>query len=229
MFFKRRILQAEYFDALDRPASEMTEAYALLAFVNRVCQLARPYQKLLPKMLGGERCRSLTLLDLGAGDGWLGNELTHWAAARGWDWRVTNLDLNARALSLSNNGQCVVGSALSLPFRDGAFDVVMASQMAHHLAADDEVCLHFKEGWRVAREAVLFNDLHRNVGLYAAIWLLLRLKRAPETFLFDGLVSVRRGWRVNEWRALAERAEIPNARVWLYYGSRVILEARKNC
>ena len=29
--------------------------------------------------------------------------------------------------------------------------------------------------------------------------------------------------------ALAARAEIPNARVWLYYGSRVILEARKKC
>ena len=229
MFFKRRILQAEYFDALDRPASEMTEAYALLAFVNRVCMLARPYQTLLPKMLGGERCRSLTLLDLGAGDGWLGNELQRWAAARGWDWRVTNLDLNARALALSNHGRCVVGSALALPFHDGAFDVVMASQMAHHLATDDEVAVHFKEAWRVARAAVLFNDLHRNVGLYAAIWLLLRLKRAPETFLSDGLVSVRRSWRVKEWRALATRAEIPNPRVWLYYGSRVILEARKKC
>jgi len=227
VFFKRRILQAEYFDALDRPASEMAEAYAMLAFVNRVCLLARPFQRLLPKMLGEERCRSLTLLDLGAGDGWLGNELQRWAAARGWDWRVTNLDLNARALSLSHNSPGVVGSALALPFRDGAFDIVMASQMAHHLATDDEVCAHFKEAWRVARAAVLLNDLHRNVILYAAIWLLLRLKRAPETFLSDGLVSVRRGWRVKEWRALAARAEIPNARVWLYYGSRVILEARK--
>jgi hypothetical protein len=211
---------------MDRPASEMAEAYAMLAFVNRVCLLARPFQRLLPKMLGEERCRSLTLLDLGAGDGWLGSELTRWAAKRGWDWRVTNLDLNARALSLSNNGQ---GSALALPFRDGAFEVVIASQMAHHLATDDEVGLHFKEAWRVAREAVLFNDLHRNVGLYAAIWLLLRLKGAPETFLSDGLVSVRRGWRVKEWRELAGRAEIPGARVWLYSGSRIMLEARKKC
>ena len=137
---------------MDRPASEMAEAYALLAYVNRICQLARPFQRFLPKMLGEERCRSLTLLDLGAGDGWLGNELQRWAAARGWDWRVTNLDLNARALSLNHNSPCVVGSALALPFRDGAFDVVIASQMAHHLATDDEVCLHFKEGWRVARE-----------------------------------------------------------------------------
>ncbi len=206
----------------------MAEAYALLAFVNRVCLLARPYQTHLPKMLGVERCQSLTLLDLGAGDGWLGNELQLWAAARGWDWRVTNLDLNARALSLSNNSQCVVGSVLALPFRDRAFDVVIASQMAHHLASDDEVRVHFKEAWRVAREAVLFNDLHRNVGLYAAIWLLLRLKRAPQTFLSDGLVSVRRSWRVKEWRELAARAGIPNACVWLYAGSRVILQVRKN-
>jgi 2-polyprenyl-3-methyl-5-hydroxy-6-metoxy-1,4-benzoquinol methylase len=228
MFFKRRVLQAEYFDAIDRPDSELAEAYAMLSVINRLCLLARQFQKLLPGMLGEERCHSLSLLDLGAGDGWLGNELSRWAAKRGWDWRVTNLDLNARALERNPRGRNVAGSALSLPFRDDAFDMVIASQMAHHLETDGDVCRHFQEAWRVAREGIVLNDLHRNAAFYAALWVLLHLQRAPRHFVCDGLLSIRRGWRVAEWRALAARAEIPNPRVWLSAGARVILTARKN-
>ena len=227
MFFRRRLLQAEYFDALDRPAAEMAEGYELLGRMNRLFLLASPFKKALPQLFGPERCRSLSLLDLGAGDGSLGHELSQWAAARGWDWRVTNLDLNLRAIQLNGAGQCVVGSALSLPFRDQCFDVVIASQMAHHLMSDNEVCRHFQEAWRVSRDVIFFNDLHRNPALYAVLWLIIRLRRYPSHFRSDALLSVRRGWRVGEWRRLADQAGIPGAEVRLYAGARVILQARK--
>jgi hypothetical protein len=41
------------------------------------------------------------------------------------------------------------------------------------------------------------------------------------------MLSVRRGWRVEEWRELARRAAIPNFRVSVYYGARIFLQARK--
>ena len=227
MFFNRRVLQAEYFDALDRPAAELAEAYATLAGVNRIFLLARPFQRLLPVLAGPERCRSLSLLDLGAGDGSLGVQLSAWAANRGWDWRITNVDVNLRALRLNPAGQSIVGSALALPFRDETFDAVIASQMAHHLDTDEEVSRHFREAWRVAKLGVVFNDLHRNVLFCAALWLVLRLRGCPGHFISDAMISVRRGWRVQEWRALAGQAGIPGARVSLSAGARVILYASR--
>jgi len=228
MFLNRRSLQAEYFDTFDRPAAEIAEGYRMLGKVNRLFHFAEPYQTFLPKTLGPEACRSLTLLDLGAGDGSLSAELTRWAAARGWDWRFTNLDLNRKAMRLNPAARWVAASALSLPFRDRSFDVVMASQMTHHLDAGDEVRAHFCEAWRVTRQVLLINDLHRNVVLYSILWVLLQLYGFPEHFKNDGMLSVLRAWRVNEWRLLVRQAGIPNARVWLYGGARLMLQARRN-
>src|SRR5436853_583660 len=82
------------------------------------------FHRLLPELLGQPACRSLSILDLGAGDGSLGKVLAPWAAKRGWNWRFTNLDIHFLALSLNHTGVNVVASALALPFRDASFDVV---------------------------------------------------------------------------------------------------------
>lgn len=227
MFLKHRALQAEYFDELDRPAAEIAESFAMLARVNRFFAVARTFQNGLPKMLGEERCRSLSLLDLGAGDGSLGKELSRWAATHGWEWRFTNLELNPHAAKLNPNAEWVIGSVLQLPFSDRSFDVVIASQMTHHLTSNDDVCQHFKEAWRVTRDVLFINDLHRNAALYSLLWVWLRVFQVPGHFRSDTLLSVKRGWRVREWQSLAQRAGIPNAHVWLYGGARLVLEARR--
>ena len=227
MFLKHRALQAEYFDALDRPAAEVADGYAMLARVNRFFSFASPFQKFLPQTLGEDRCHSLSLLDLGAGDGSLGEQLRRWAAARGWEWRITNLEPNIQAMRPNPSAHWVAASALKLPFRDQSFDVVIASQMTHHLMSDDEACRHFREAWRVARHVLLLNDLHRNVILHSLLWVYLRLGGFSEHFRSDGLLSVRRSWRVREWQILAARAGIPDARVWLYGGARLILQATR--
>ncbi len=227
MFLSRRATQAEYFDAPDRSLAEISEGYRLLARVNRVFRFAEPFQRLIPQLLGAERCRVLTLLDLGAGDGSLGTELTAWALQRGWNWRVTNLELNPLALQLNSSSQNVGGSALDLPFQKSSFDVVIASQMTHHLGSDVDVARHFREAWRVSRDAVLVYDLHRSVLMYGVIWLFLHAWGFPAHFRSDGLLSVRRGWRVQEWQALAEQAGIRNASVWRDHGARILLRARK--
>lgn len=227
MFLKRRALQAEYFDEHDRPFEELAAGYAMLTRVNRLFIHTKPYDNRIPKLLGEERCRSLSVLDIGAGDGSFGEDLTRWAAKRGWDWRVTNLDLNQQVTRLNPSAKWVVASALQMPFADQTFDVVTASSMTHHFVSEDDVVQHFREAWRVTRGALLLNDLHRNIFLYSLLWLTVRCFRFPEIFRQDALLSVKRGWRRREWRELARRAGIPNARVWLYGGARIMLEASR--
>jgi hypothetical protein len=227
VFLNRRSTQAEYFDAPDRTPEEVARGYGELARMNRVCQFTRPFVTLIPKLLGEQHCHSMTLLDLGAGDGSLGAALRGLAEKRGWNWRVTNLDLNPLALRLNPAGRNVAASALSLPFANGSFDVVIASQMAHHLTSDTDVAQHFREAWRVARDAVVLCDLHRNLGLLCGVWFWVRVLRLSPQLRDDGVLSVRRGFRVGEWQALAGQAGIVNARISVYAGARIVLQASK--
>ena len=79
----------------------------------------------------------------------------------------------------------VIGSALQLPFADNSFDLVIASQMTHHLT-DEEVVRHWRESWRVTRDGIFICDLHRNAGFYSLLWLILWLLRTDE--------QVAEGW-----------------------------------
>jgi 2-polyprenyl-3-methyl-5-hydroxy-6-metoxy-1,4-benzoquinol methylase len=227
MFLSRRATQAEYFDSPERSFAEVAESYRCLALINRLFYFTEPFQRFIPRILGAEKCRSLTLLDLGAGDGSLGAGLERWAAKRNWSWKVTNLDCNPHALQLCKNGRTVAGSVLELPFENESFDVVIANQMTHHLASDEEIAQHFREALRVSRQAILLSDMQRNAFLYGIIWMVLHAGMFPKHFRDDGLLSVKRGFRVDDWRALANRAGIHNAKVWNYFGARVMLSATK--
>jgi SAM-dependent methyltransferase len=226
MFLGRRSAQVEYFDLPGRTASEIEAEFRDLDRINRFFQVARPFQEKLPAWLGLERCSHLDILDVGAGTGFLGQTLSAWAAKRGWDWRFTNLDANGDTPQVDPAAVRVVGSALQMPFADASFDLVIASQMTHHFS-DEQVVLHLREAWRVARDAVMISDLHRNVGLRALLWLGSMLLGVGHEVRSDGMISVARGFRCGEFRQLAQSAGLDNARVKLYFGARILLFARK--
>lgn len=225
MFLGRRSTQTEYFDA-ERSEAELAEFFRALNRINRLFVFAEPFQRWLPQLLGTSTCRTASILDLGAGDGFLGRVLCEWAQERGWNWRVTNFDLSVPSLRLDSAGRKVAGSVLALPFRAASFDAVIASQMTHHLT-DAETRQHLAEAWRVAGRVIMVSDLHRNAALYGMLWLLFHLRRFPATIAADGLLSVKRGWRVPELRRLATAAGIERARIGLYFGARILLQAHK--
>ena len=164
----------------DLPEAERAGAFRELDRINRLFHFSHPFVSRLPSLAGKKRCERLEILDVGAGTGLLGERLSAWAQRRGWDWRFTNLDANPVALKSGGTAKSVTGSALQLPFADSSFDLVVASQMTHHLT-DEEVVQHWREAWRVTRDAMFICDLHRNAGLYAMLWLTMRVMRASRT------------------------------------------------
>jgi ubiquinone/menaquinone biosynthesis C-methylase UbiE len=227
MFLARRSAQAEYFDAPERTASELADHYVWLNRVNRVTRFDRPFRMWIPRLLPEADCRDLTVLDVGAGDGELGRTLSSWAGQQGWSWKFTDLDLSSHACALNPNPRATVGSATALPFPDRSFDVVVATTMTHHLPEDADVVAHFREAARVARRLVLVCDMQRSALFLGALGLFLWLHRVPREFREDGLLSVRRGWRVEEWQRMAAAAGLVDARVWSEHGTRVLLSVQK--
>jgi ubiquinone/menaquinone biosynthesis C-methylase UbiE len=227
MLLERRATEPEKFDLPGRSLAMVQEDYQQLARVNRLFRFAEPFQRLIPATVGEAQCRSLSVLDLGAGDCSMGETLEGWARSKQWEWEVTHLDLNPLALSLNDNPRRVVGSALALPFRDDSFDVVIAAQMTHHLEVPKGVVSHFREAYRVARKMVVIYDLHRTLPMYLLVLGTLICMRAPKDFRHDGLLSVKKGWRPPEWLAMARDAGIAKPVVSVDRVARVVLLAVK--
>jgi ubiquinone/menaquinone biosynthesis C-methylase UbiE len=224
----KRATEPEHFDDPARTPEEVADAYRQLERVNRLFFMHDPYTRVMAKWLGHQNCQRLSILDVGAGDGWLGNAMEKWARKHcGWDWHVTHLETNRVALKLNRSPRNVIGSALALPFVANSFDVVIASQMTHHLESDEDVIRHFREAYRVARRGVFITDMQRTRFLYTLLWLTLRLLRLRPEMRKDGLLSVRRSFRRHELEGLAAQAGLTGATVHSYHGVRVIVAAKK--
>lgn len=220
-------MQAEYLDAPERSADEMQSHYDWLNRVNGLMKFERPFRIWIPRLLGQPACRKLNILDVGAGDGMLGRTLSAWAQKQGWEWNFTDLDLSTTTSTLNPNPRTVVGSATALPFDAGSFDVVIANMMTHHIVGEENLIRHVCEAHRVSGRLVLFCDMQRNLPFLAMLGSLLWLWRAPKDFREDALISVRRGWRLDEWRRLATVAGYPDARTWREHGTRILLSISK--
>jgi 2-polyprenyl-3-methyl-5-hydroxy-6-metoxy-1,4-benzoquinol methylase len=88
-----------------------------------------------------------------------------------------------------------------------SFDVVMSTLVCHHLS-DEQVVSFFKQACRVAKQAVIINDLHRHflasIGFAAAVPLFFRNRM----IWHDGLLSIRRSFTRQEWKNLLKAAAI---------------------
>lgn len=224
MFLSKRSSEPEQFDLATLTKQQIDDGYADLNRVNRFFRFADPFKRHIPAALGADACRSLSILDVGAGPGQMSDELIAWAATKGWNWSFVDTDVKEQSLQVARG---VVCNAASLPFPDNSFDVVIATQMTHHLENDAEVIRHFAEAYRVARRLVLFYDLHRNLFMYIGIWAFCHMLRVSRQTRHDGLISVRKGWREAEWLDLARQAGIPSAQVFTEHGARIFLQAEK--
>lgn len=201
-------------DDRTRPASEFDAAYRELASINRRLGGVRAIERFLPP---GER---LHILDVAAGGCDIGDAL---AAAQGH--RVVSLDLNDAGLRRTSRTLPVVGDALVLPFRDGAFDAAICSLSFHHLS-EEECARALAEMWRVSRTAVIVNDLHRHPLAYISIRVLSRLFSKSVMVKNDGPVSVLRAYVPSELRQIAARARVPGV-VHRSFPYRLVLVATK--
>lgn len=226
MFLRRRSRQAECFDDAGRPEEVIARDYTQLARINRLFRHADPFTRRLARENPDGAWRHADVLEVGAGVGQLALELGQWAAGRGWNWEFTCLDLNTIGIERNPIPRKVVGDATALPFPDGSFDLVMASQMTHHLM-DGGVVAHLREGWRVARRRLIVSDLHRNPFLYGLIRVVTPCMGLAPHLIADGLLSVRRGFRVGEWQEMARAAGIEGAKVGVDFGCRIVLDAVK--
>lgn len=160
--------------------------------------------RLLDRVLARTGTRQPHILDAGAGDGRLAAWLQQELARRGFQARFCALDQRISHLGYRRPWpdplERVTADALEMPFRQGSFDVVMCNLFVHHFSGAALGAL-LREMARVAREAVLVNDLDRRWLPYIFVRYAPFAVRSPIT-RHDGAASVRQAYTRHELAAL---------------------------
>jgi SAM-dependent methyltransferase len=152
---------------------------------------------------------TLSLLDLGTGLGDLPGVAHRWGAARGIRIVPIGLELNRAAARLATRAGLAVSVACAgaPPIADKSVDLILVSQLAHHLTNDSIVHL-LRTCDRLARRGVILADLRRHALAPASFWVGARLLRFDRVTLADGVTSVRRGFHKRELERLLVQAGV---------------------
>jgi SAM-dependent methyltransferase len=201
---------AELLDDPDADPDMVAESLRNIARANRWFGGAAAVRYGLTCTLGGTAPGlTYSLLDLGTGAGDLPHVAVRWGIKRGIRIQPLGLELSRAAAALAQRGglPIVVGCAGTPPIRDKSVDVVLVSQVAHHLCPESVVHL-FRTCNRLARRAVIIADLRRHQLAASGFRLGARLLGFDAVTVTDGVTSIRRGFSRRELLSLMAQAGI---------------------
>ncbi|PSQ99992.1 MAG: methyltransferase type 11 [Bacteroidetes bacterium QS_9_68_14] len=228
----------EQMDDLGAGGAALDGALADLRWANRwLGGWASVRQALRPLVKASRAARAaLRLVDLGTGGADLPARLVRWADGQGVPLKVVALDANPHAVAFARAWldrrlppylrariEVREGDALDLAFEEGAFDVALAALFLHHFDAAGAARL-LGEMDRVATRGLVVSDLHRHPAAYLGVKALAKARPGTSAmFAHDAPLSVRRGYRRAELRALATRADLNGAAVRWRWAFRWVL------
>ncbi|MCA1628802.1 MAG: methyltransferase domain-containing protein [Acidobacteria bacterium] len=234
MFFPARSYELEHLDKGDYTPEEYEDCLVELRRVNEWLGDASALKRSLFPEIARARLESFSLLDVGAGSGYLLRVAAREARAKNLAARLTGLELDplaARAIAEESRGfpeiGAVRGDATRLPFADGSFDYVCCSLFTHHFR-DDGVISVLGEMARVARRSVFVIDLHRNALAYLLYTTVGKIFLHNRLIREDGALSIRRSFRPRELRELAARAGLKEIGVRRRFPFRLVLSGSKS-
>ncbi len=156
------------------------------------------------------------LLDVGTGLGDIPRAVVRAARRHGITLRLIGVELNRAAARLARAGDLdsplapVLADGGALPFAPRSVDVIVASQVLHHVPR--AVAVRWIAAFhRLARHAVVLADLRRSRLAMAGVWAACLGLGMGRTTRRDAVLSLRRGYTRREFDALLAAAAVPAA------------------
>lgn len=199
----RRIEAEELLDQDGWSAAEVDCALSAIRTVNRLYGGDRTHKLLFQKVVKGRSGRPLHILEVASGRGEVVRETIRGLQAAGTPVTVTVLDQHASHLPRPGDWPaplpqpaCLAADALQIPLPDASVDVVSCCLFLHHLGPAS-MRKYLREALRVARVAVLVNDLERS-RLHYLLARLQSLIDPSRLSQHDGPASVRQAYTLQE-------------------------------
>jgi 2-polyprenyl-3-methyl-5-hydroxy-6-metoxy-1,4-benzoquinol methylase len=224
--------QSELMDEPGVPTGLLENDLSNLRTLNRALGAKRGIFRFLAATIAKDGVKEFSLLDVGTGSADIPVAIVRWARKRALGVRIVALDRHpvtaavARRITDDFPEITVVRSdAFAPPFRPGAFDFVLASQVLHHFPAD-EIPGVLRSWAGLARRALLVSDLIRHPIAYCGIKLLTALFTTNRMTRTDAPLSVRRAFTVDEWREIFHRAGVGPADILPLFPFRIFAQLR---
>ena len=209
----KRTVVPELLDTDAGTPAEVTDSLADLRSINRYFGGISTMTAMLRKVAANTDQKELSFLDVAGASGDVAKASRELLAGDGITLKPILLD---RASSHMGAGLAAVsGDAFQLPFADSSIDCVGCSLFAHHLEPE-EITRFANEALRVARCAVLINDLSRNPMHLAFVYVAMPFVRSRLT-RHDAPVSIRRAYTKEEMRRLLEKSEAKRVEITSHY------------
>jgi ubiquinone/menaquinone biosynthesis C-methylase UbiE len=209
----KRVVIPELLDSDEGTPQEIEGSLADLRLINRNFGGVRTMTCLLRSVAQKQRMNTISWLDVGGASGDVASLSCQRLQPEGISAHPTLLDRNITHMNRQLPAVC--GDALELPFADDSFDVVGCSLFAHHLEPD-QVTAFAREALRVARHAVLINDLIRSPLHLALIYAGFPLYRSRLT-RHDAPASVKRAYTLEEMNKMLREAGAADVETKTYF------------
>ncbi|MET0888218.1 MAG: methyltransferase domain-containing protein [Mycetocola sp.] len=191
-------------ESCDREA--LFRTYAAFPHVNRVVAgwWITYVTQLRPRFTGPVH----TVLDIGSGGGDVARALLRWARRDGVRLEITAIDPDPRAFDYVETLPPVDGfrhrvcSSSELADEGERFDFVLSNHVLHHLGAA-ELGAVLADSERLARLAVVHSDIRRSFAAYLLFSAFAAARFRGSFIREDGLMSIRRSYRLDELASLA--------------------------
>ena len=229
---KTRQPQQEWMDAPDADPRELKRSLAFIRRINRLLGYTKATIFHLNEMSRswkpGER---IEIVDLATGSADIPRAILRWAAARGFDVRVTGVDWHSATIQeAAEQGadgklKLVRANVLCLPFESNSFDYALTAMFLHHLS-EAEVVQALREMNRVARRGVVVADLLRDSRAYG--WISVFTTFAGPMVRHDARVSVAQAFTGPEIVSLRDAAGMGYAQYHRHFGHRFVLAGEKS-
>ncbi len=181
--------------------------------------------------------RAVEIVDLGSGSGDIPVALVTWARQAGYSLRVLAVDLDPTVCKIARRQThdfpeitVLQGDVSRTSLREGGCDLVLCSAFLHHFT-DSEITVLLRTLLPKTRKGVVVSDLHRHPLAYWGIRLLTALFSRSKAVRNDGPLSVLKGFRRPEVRAILEAAGVGRAKVKWRWAFRyvVFISATPSC
>ena len=220
----KRTVVPELLDSDAGTPAEVADSLADLRSFNRYFGGISTMTSMLLRVAARTGQKEISFLDVAGASGDVAKASQEILAEQRISLRPILLD---RASShLATGVAAVSGDAFRLPFADSSIDCVGCSLFAHHLEPE-EITQFANEALRVARCAVLINDIRRNLMHLAFVYVAVPFVRSRLT-RHDAPVSIRRAHTMNEMRRYLEKSEAKRVEIASHYLFRMAAIAWKH-
>ncbi len=173
-------------------------------------------QKLLPENPSG----TIKIMDVGCGNGTLLREIASYGRRKGLNFELLGIDANEHAIEIARGlaSNMLEISFLPLNIFSEAFekteaDIILCTLTLHHFR-DSQIRELLKLFLSNSRLGVVINDLERNPIAYQLFQAFCSVFIHNEIARKDGLISIRRGFRLEDLEKFGKELQIRQEISW---------------